>query len=296
MQPDIAEEITTLFFQRKIDTIKEKIPQALPQLEQVVKKNPTDDKAQFALFLCYLIQERGKEALAAISQAYTLSPSNPVYAMEYSVTLKMNGDVAKAREIADKASAQQGRPASIEIMIATLDKEMQHYQDAETRYIANLKRIPSGSMEDKSVILSSLGDIYLHQAKYDKAKAVLQQAISALPNNLGAKALLGESLLKSGNIIGGIKLFDEVLQANPDFWLVIYLKGVALQKLKHPAEAKARFTRALQIGLQHSVKDNGRDQFTLGKIYFYLDDKRRSAQYTDLARRLGYTYEPPFAR
>ncbi|HVH71465.1 MAG TPA: tetratricopeptide repeat protein, partial [Candidatus Dormibacteraeota bacterium] len=93
----------------------------------------------------------------------------------------------------------------------------------------------------------NLGSLLLDEQEYARVVPPLRKAVALLPSESRPRYLLAVAQDRAGDEAGAAESFEAVLHLDPnDFTALHYLGDSALRK-KKPAEAEARFRRALEI-------------------------------------------------
>lgn len=93
----------------------------------------------------------------------------------------------------------------------------------------------------------NLGLLFLDKQQYAAAVVPLRKTVELLPAQSRPRSLLGVALDRSGDEAGAAESFEAALRLDPnDYTAIVYLGWFSMHRNK-PAEAEARFRRALEI-------------------------------------------------
>ena len=65
-----------------------------------------------------------------------------------------------------------------------------------------------------------------------------------------AKNSEGMRLMRDGDFAGALKLFDEAIRLNPEYFLAYYWRGLAHRALGNSIEAERDFATAKELGYE----------------------------------------------
>jgi tetratricopeptide (TPR) repeat protein len=147
-------------------------------LRRAVEKNqPGNAQFYFALGAAYAKSGKNEEAIRWYNEALRRRPSFPAALRELAATLASLGDLTRAVETGEKASA-----------ISPSD----------------------------TTVLTNLGSAYLQQGRTNDAKRVLGQALAINPDLLDAKVFLGLASMNERDLAAGESLFRSAISVQPD--------------------------------------------------------------------------------
>jgi tetratricopeptide (TPR) repeat protein len=92
-----------------------------------------------------------------------------------------------------------------------------------------------------------LGDVYVREAKWDQAIAMLQRSLWMNPFYSGPYILLGRAYIKTGQTTTAEAMLRRAIQYDPNNRSAHYLLAQLLQQLGRHAEAKAEFAIAEKL-------------------------------------------------
>ncbi len=186
-------------------------------LDTYLARNPADADGHNIAGLAKRILGKGDEALDHLRQAHTLSPREPVFAVNL------------AKLLADIDRAEEG----LTVIDAYL---VSHAGQAD----ALIQRIQ-----------------ILHRLRrLTEATSVARMAIAFHRDSARAHHMLGMSLLKEGKFSEAVAAFDEALardSTTADTWIN---RGVALRETGNIAEAEASYRRALEFAPHDAIAVN----------------------------------------
>jgi tetratricopeptide (TPR) repeat protein len=148
------------------------------RLRQAIEKNKPDNaQFYFALGTAYAKSGKNKEAIRWYNEALRRRPSFPAALREVAATLASLGDLTRAAETGEKASAM---------------------------------------LPPDTVVLTNLGSVYLQQGRTNDARRVLEQALAINPDLPDAKVFLGLASMNERDLAAGESLFRSAISAQPD--------------------------------------------------------------------------------
>jgi Tfp pilus assembly protein PilF len=148
------------------------------RLRQAIEKNnPDNAQFYFALGVAYAKSGKNDEAIRWYNEALRRRPSFPAALRELAATLASVGDLTRATESGEKASAM---------------------------------------LPPDTVVLTNLGSVYLQQGRTKDARQVLEQALALNPDLPDAKVFLGLASMNERDLAAGESWFRSALSAQPD--------------------------------------------------------------------------------
>jgi tetratricopeptide (TPR) repeat protein len=114
------------------------------------------------------------------------------------------------------------------------------YDHAIEVYQRALKIAPG----DKA-LTTNLGLAYIKQERFSAAAPIFEKLTAADPANLQARELLATCRLSLGQYEKALTVIAPLLEAEPTNPGILYMQGVALSRLKRPAEAREAFTKMM---------------------------------------------------
>jgi tetratricopeptide (TPR) repeat protein len=188
-----------------------------PYREEVVPYYPSS-LSQFADGDLYLAMAQTEDAsnlkagIAQMEQALAKDkPSVPEFYFALGAAYSIDRQFEKAVPWYEEALQHRAEyPPALRALAATLSSA-----DDLTRAAAAGEKAAVALPTDTSV-LTTLGDVYLRQGNVDKAKAVLQRALTINPDLPEATAYLGMAVVREGNLAAGETLFRAAINLQPD--------------------------------------------------------------------------------
>lgn len=173
------------------------LPGAIVAYKDAVRFDRTDPHAHTNL--CNALRLKGEypQAVSAGRRAVELAPDSEVCHTNLGLALHMSGDIPGAIAEYEKALELNPRHALAHHNYAWAHKMKGDYDTAIRSYKMAIKCDPKQATSHYN-----LGGIYFDQKKYTDAIACANGAIDANPKYANAYALLGESLLRAGDVPG----------------------------------------------------------------------------------------------
>lgn len=100
---------------------------------------------------------------------------------------------------------------------------------------------------DNEVLLSTLGDAYFEQRRFDEAIPIYKRAIIFNPKDFDALNDLGLAYHYTGNTQAALDALDESTAANPDYKFARLSKGFILLSLGRYEEAETPLRKAQEL-------------------------------------------------
>lgn len=135
-------------------------------------------------------------------------------------------------EVPRSASSAQVESASREIR--------EHLEESSDPHVKALRTALMENPNDMEALLS-LGDLYVKERQYTKAKGYYLRASQVAPENLEARTHLGTVAYFLGDVDEALHHYDQVLSLNPDYTVALFEMGAVLRYGKQdlPAAVKA---------------------------------------------------------
>jgi TolA-binding protein len=210
---------------------------------------PNTDQAPKALFQIgrsyeYLKLYPEAEAIyQSFIEDYPENPLLPEAKLAQARVVIMLGKVEKAIDMLDKIIDQYSSPAitiSAMTLLADCYFRIKDYQNAQRYY----EMVSSSSFPEPSThqqVLLQLGEVYLANKKYSKAREVLVKLINTYPlsiYNARALVLVGDSFCAQGDVYNGLKVYSNAALSYPQEewgqWSRLRLANLGLKKDKDP--------------------------------------------------------------
>ncbi|HAH51382.1 MAG TPA: hypothetical protein DCL80_08970, partial [Balneola sp.] len=226
---DIQEEIS-----RKV--MEELKVRLLPQLEEDLKTNPTDDIEAYNAYLAATQLEVTDElddlrkAVEKYKEAIRIDPS---FSLAYARLAYVYGDLNwkgnlsledmknLMRENIDRALLIDGNEGKAYEALGYYYLNIEDNQKALETYERAIELLPGDSE-----VLVGYHDVLHEFSRHDDAHKILEKAYQIDPLNPDIAAHLGGHYVNLGEAERGMKLFDKVLERYPDY------KGVKLRKAR----------------------------------------------------------------
>lgn len=223
-----------------------KAPQAVSELEAMLKNDPNDPRARLLLATIF----EGQKGFAAARDEYEkLLAANPNFVPALNnlawLYAEQFNELDKANELAQKASSLQPADGSIADTLGWILYRRGDYQQALSRL-----QISAGKLPANPAVQYHLGMTLYMMGQLDPARAALQKAVETkdeFPGKAEAKARL--ALLDQsggpGSQLSASQL-QPLLEQNPNDPLVATRLGEALERENQPAKAAAAYEQALK--------------------------------------------------
>ncbi len=217
---------------------------AITDLRSALREQP--DSVRATLLLARAHEMTGAVELAEdrFDAAFKMAKGSPTASIQYAQFLNRQTEYERAEEILDRALKISPTNQGLLVTLAQIKLVRQDWKGAEE--IANrlrevnesniisdqiLGRSYAGQKDfEKSIqafekahtnapgginTLVALVRLNISQGKIDDAKTMLDEIISATPDNYGARLLKGQLLVLDGDEKGGIAVYENVLAENP---------------------------------------------------------------------------------
>ena len=238
-------------------------------------KSPLQCDYRVSLLLAAAFEGSGDIPSAArvLQQALALWPSNSSIATSLARYYLRDGDTAKAEHAIEQCKPDSSTSLRELQMMAMVYLENQNLPRAKSVAVLAYQRYPSeetllftanvlqlqGRFKDVLTLLEKERPAYANSAPflitiaeseydgslYAAARQDLEQAIVLNSRSYPAHYVLGNVLVKTGDIDGGIREYQTAIQLSPQQPRTYYYLGLALEKKVNDAEARNEFQRSL---------------------------------------------------
>jgi Flp pilus assembly protein TadD len=185
--------------------------QALPYLEEMVRHNPDNPKALFAIGRVHLQAKRLAQARSVLERAAALSPGMPELWNELGGVESEAGNYGEALRLYEKALSLRPDAGYASLNVAQTQSKLGNAAEAERVYRQVLATEPQNA--DAA---NGLGLLLARQGRNDEARKLFEQAISIRRDDSSAINNLGVLYVNIGQADDAIAAFQYGIQVAPD--------------------------------------------------------------------------------
>jgi Flp pilus assembly protein TadD len=185
--------------------------QALPYLEEMLRRNPDNPKALFAVGRVHLQAKRLRQAREALERAVALNPGMPEGWNELGGVEAEAGNLPEALRLYEKALALRPDSPYALLNVAQAQAKLGNGAEAERLFRRVLALEPRNG--DAA---NGLGLILAKQGKNDEARKLFELAISVRRDDSSAINNLGVLYMNIGQVNDAIAAFQYGIQAAPE--------------------------------------------------------------------------------
>jgi tetratricopeptide (TPR) repeat protein len=220
-----------------------KSAEAIPLLEQAHRSIPNANvDPNYVLGLCYMDTRRYDDARKAFADQYGFPPeSAPAYLLAARMLLRRDY-LPLAEESAHKALALRPGLPRAHFLLGELALARGRPSDA----IADFEQERDLDPLDGAVY-ERLGDAYIRNDDFDRARQALDQAVLLEPNVNIPFILLGKVLLKQQSSLMAKMYLEHALKIDPKNYMAHYLLGQAYRALGRTSDANRESQTAAEI-------------------------------------------------
>jgi tetratricopeptide (TPR) repeat protein len=161
--------------------------QALPYLDEVVRRSPENERALMAIAEIHLDAGRQEKARGAIERALRAPPRSAMVADNLGLRFAEKGLYAEARSLFQRAITVQRNYAPALNNLGVLYLKLGQPSDAIAAFRFGIRQAP-----DDDMLYLNLGRLYLQSGDRDKARAVILEWLDRRPGNEKAQRALRE--------------------------------------------------------------------------------------------------------
>ena len=185
--------------------------QALPYLQEMLRRTPDNPKALVVVGLIHLQAKRLPEARAALERALGLAPDLPEAWNELGGVESEAGDFTAALRCYEKALTLASELPYVLVNAAQAQDKLGHSAEAERLYERALAADPKNAdAPDK------LGLLLAKQGRTEEARKLFELAISLQRDNASAINNLGVLYLNNGQVNDAVAAFEYGIRVAPD--------------------------------------------------------------------------------
>jgi tetratricopeptide (TPR) repeat protein len=185
--------------------------QALPYLEEMLRRTPDNPKALLAIGRIHLEAKRLPQARAALERAVLLDPRLPEAWNELGGVESESGNTAEALRMYEKALAIGPELSYALFNAAQMQAKLGNAGEAERLYRRTLQADPK-----YGDAANSLGLLLAKEGHNDEARKLFEQAISIRRDDASAINNLGVLYLNIGQTNDAVAAFQYGIQVAPD--------------------------------------------------------------------------------
>lgn len=200
LNPDYADALMTL-----AGTLRDAgaIDAAIDAYEDLIEMAPEYSKAHYNLGNTFMADGQNEEAIIAFEEAIRLDPDYTPAQINLVGALHANDQLTDAMKAADQALASDPTSRHARINRGNVLKSLIQLDKAESQYRELIARDPSDADAH-----DLLGTVLQGQTRFDEAISSYRTAISLNPANPLYKGDLSTTLLATGELVEGWKLYE----------------------------------------------------------------------------------------
>ncbi|MBN4051803.1 tetratricopeptide repeat protein [Parvibaculum lavamentivorans] len=200
LNPDYVDALMTL-----AGTLRDagKLDAAIDAYEDLIDMSPEHSKAYYNLGNTLMADGQHDEAIIAYKEAARLDPDYPAAQINLAGAFHANDQLDEAIEAADKALASDPSSRSAKVNRGNILKSLTRLDKAEKQYRDLITEDPKDADAH-----DLLGTVLQGQARFDEAITSYRTAIGLNPANALYLGDLSTSLLATGELVEGWKLYE----------------------------------------------------------------------------------------
>jgi tetratricopeptide (TPR) repeat protein len=261
-----------------------------------------------------------------LQQGHSHWPSNTSIATSLARYYLQNGDLAKAKATIAQCKPNSTTPLRELQMMAMIDLESQDLAPAESvaalayhaypsedtlLFAANVLQLQGRYMDviallgkyrkdyaDSSPFLITIAESESDGKMYAEAQQDLRHAIALTPDSYPAHYVLGNLLVKTGNLDSGIQEYRNAIQLSPRQPRTYYQLGRALEETGKNDEARSYFEQAAAVDPHYAptYSEIAKLQLKSGQFQDAVDNLTRAIQYNPALPQSYYLLIQAYAR
>jgi tetratricopeptide (TPR) repeat protein len=161
--------------------------QALPYLEEVMKRSPGNERTLMAIAQIHLDAGRIDDARGTSRRLSVVPPQSAVVADHLGLSFAEKGLYSEARDLFQRAMRVQRNYAPVLNNLGVLYLKMGQPSDAVAAFRYGIREAPEDDM-----LYLNLGRVYIQTGERDKARAVIMEWLERKPGNEKAQRALQE--------------------------------------------------------------------------------------------------------
>jgi len=161
--------------------------QALPYLDEVVRRSPENERALMAIAQIHLDAGRADDARGALRKLLAVSPHSAVAADSLGLHFAEKSLYAEARSLFQRSISVQRNYAPALNNLGVLYLKMGQTNDAIAAFRYGIREAPEDDM-----LYLNLGRVYIQAGDRDKARQVIMEWLDHKPGNKDAERALRE--------------------------------------------------------------------------------------------------------
>jgi protein O-GlcNAc transferase len=161
--------------------------QALPYLNEVVRRAPDNERALMAITQIHLDADRVPDARTAVRKLLGVTPRSAVAADHLGVCFAEKGLYPEARDLFQRALRIQRNYSPVLNDLGVLYLKMGQPADAIAAFRYGIREAP-----DNDMLYLNLGRVYLQTGEREKARAVILEWLERKPGDERARRALRE--------------------------------------------------------------------------------------------------------
>ena len=259
-----------------------RIKEAIPEMEQIVRLDPKDTAIRNNLGVAYLQTAQTDKAIQFYQAAQTRSPKDPVLAYQLALALEQGGKHAEAAQAFAQASMLAPKDARAPLYAGMLFHQTGH-DDKAVPFLQ--KALALGTTDPFSAHMV-LAEIDSRAGKTDAALLEYKQAAAAKPEDFNAAANLGVLSQNVGKKADAVAAYRQALTlkaGTPLAQAQVQASLASLLALDSPEEAATLLTQAAQ-----NDPTNARYEDVLGQVY----EKQGKKDLAQAAYQKALTLDP----
>lgn len=203
-----------------------------PVYLKIIRLDPEQDRAHFSLAQLYASQKKFEDALTHLNEAIRIQPDNIAYSTAVYRFYLTRGEYETAQKVLETLGENRPTDARPRILLGNFYQARNQPEMAETLFLKAIEVDP-----EKIEPLMVLARFYNGQEKRDAAEALIKKALEIEPGSYEVKNAYADFHFVNDEILKADTLVDEILAARPEYIPGKLLKGRILirQRAYDPA-------------------------------------------------------------
>ncbi|MDQ6912858.1 MAG: tetratricopeptide repeat protein, partial [Verrucomicrobiota bacterium] len=220
-------------------------------MEDLLKSNPTSERAQVVLADAYRAIGRFDDAAAILRKQMAANPKKPEPYLMLGVLLRQQKKTAEARQNFEKALELSQNKLAAANQLIELDIEANDFAGALQRIAPALEQYPN-----EPGLLFLAGKIYIAQKDWDRAEAALLKILEVDANVPGVYELLVSVYIGAQKLPQAVQQTEAFLSKNPDHVGARMTLALIYSEMKNYEKARDAYEKLLAIRPDNSVAAN----------------------------------------
>ncbi len=238
-----SHDLQALMGLAQLSLIEKQPARAIARIERQIAKEPNDAGIDQILGQVQLSTKDYGAAEQSLMKALELNPNSVDAILSLTAAEVAQGSIPQAVESYKRAIRQDPRDVRAYILLGSLEESQGNWQNAEREYQKALSVQP-----DNPAAANNLAYLLLeHGDNTDVALSLAQTARRLMPDMPNTADTLAWAYISKGAFRLAVDLLQEAINASPANPTYHCHLGIAHQKNKDLADARAQFERALQL-------------------------------------------------